>query len=156
MIVANNGFAISTTAREQHGEKKISDWGAVFGMPAASFDGNDPVESCLAIREAMAYCRRERRPYLLEARVSRLYGHSSSSGANRVSEPDCIAGFEAALLSRSLIAKEELERVWRESLDAIDRAHQQVKGEPFPEPESIWENVFSGPLPDSYPRKGGS
>ena len=132
------------------------DWGAVFGMPAASFDGNDPVESCLAIREAMAYCRRERRPYLLEARVSRLYGHSSSSGANRVSEPDCIAGFEAALLSRSLIAKEELERVWRESLDAIDRAHQQVKGEPFPEPESIWENVFSGPLPDSYPRKGGS
>ena len=38
---------------------------------------------------------RERRPYMLEAMVSRLYGHSSSSGALRVKgEPDCIELFE--------------------------------------------------------------
>ncbi len=34
----------------------------------------------------MRYVRTERRPFLLEAHVSRLNGHSSSSGANRVDD----------------------------------------------------------------------
>ena len=39
----------------------------------------------------MDYVRTERRPFLLEAMVSRLYGHSSASGANFVpEEADCL------------------------------------------------------------------
>ena len=156
IIVVNNGFGISTPAREQHGEKQISDWGKVFNMPAKTVDGNDVFSSWAAIREAMEYIRKERKPYLIEAMTSRLYGHSSSSGANRIPERDCIAEFEKKLLEFGVGTQAQFEEVWKSEQEEIDRCHQQVKTEPFPEPESIWEDVFSGGVPDSYPRKGGS
>ena len=40
----------------------IIDRGKAFGIPGEVVDGNDPVASWHAIRRAMAYCRRERRP----------------------------------------------------------------------------------------------
>src|SRR5215468_5678178 len=84
MVVTNNGWGISTPACGQHGEAHIIDRGKPFGIPGEVVDGNDPVASWHAIRRAMRYCREERRPYMLEPLVSRLYGHSSSSGALRV------------------------------------------------------------------------
>ncbi len=156
IVVVNNGFAISTPESTQHGERRIADWAKVFGMPAKTINGNDLFESWAALTEAFAYVREQRRPYLLEAKCSRLYGHSSSSGANRIPEPDCIALLETELEKRGVLSKEGREKVWEANLAEIDRAHQQVKTEPFPDPESIWKDVFSEPLPRSYPTKGGS
>jgi 2-oxoisovalerate dehydrogenase E1 component alpha subunit len=156
IIVVNNGYAISTASAGQHGERNISDWGKVFGMPSKTIDGNDVLASWNAIAEAMKYVRAERKPYLLEAKCSRLYGHSSSSGANRIPETDCIALFEAELEKRGVLSKGQRDKVWQENLSEVDRAHQEVKTEPFPDPESIWKDVFSEPLPRSYPTKGGS
>ena len=81
MVVTNNGWGISTSAASQHGELHVADRGKAFGIPGQVVDGNDPIASWHAVRRAMEYVRRERRPYLLEANVSRLFGHSSSSGA---------------------------------------------------------------------------
>src|SRR5258708_7295448 len=98
MVVANNGWGISTPACGQHGEKHIIDRGQAFGIPGEVVDGNDPIASWHAIKRAMEHCRRERRPYMLEAMVSRLYGHSSASGALRVkNEADPIPLFERDL-----------------------------------------------------------
>ncbi|MBN8554487.1 MAG: thiamine pyrophosphate-dependent dehydrogenase E1 component subunit alpha [Deltaproteobacteria bacterium] len=156
MIVVNNGFGISTPAAEQHGEKNIADWAKTFDMPGKTINGNDPVESYFAIQEAMAYIRKERRPYLLEAKTSRLYGHSSSSGANRIPEPDCIKIFEEQMLKRNLIDEKEIEEVWTSNRNLIDDAYQQVKQEPYPEGDDIWYGVFAEGLDDTYPKKGGS
>src|SRR4051794_40764964 len=99
MVVTNNGWGISTPAASQHAEKRIVDRGQAFGIPGAVVDGNDAVASWHAVRRALEYCRTERRPYLLEARVSRLHGHSSSSGAARVEgEVDCLFLLERRLL----------------------------------------------------------
>ncbi|MDE2039884.1 MAG: thiamine pyrophosphate-dependent dehydrogenase E1 component subunit alpha [Elusimicrobia bacterium] len=156
MIVVNNGYGISTPEPTQHGEKNISDWARVFGMPHQTVDGNDVSASWRAIAEAMAYVRKERKPYLLEAKTSRLYGHSSSSGANRIAEPDCIGLFEAELVERGLADKARLEGVWKAASAEVDAANQEVKQEPYPAAESIWEDVFPGGLPGSYPTRGGS
>lgn len=156
IVVVNNGYGISTEMRGQHGEKNISDWGRVFDMPAKTINGNDVFESYASIQEAMAYVRKERRPYLLEVKASRLYGHSSSSGANRIPEPDCIALFEQKLIEKGVASKADLEKIWKREHEDIDKAHQQVKQEPFPKPESIWEDVFASGLPDGYPTSGGS
>jgi len=157
IIVVNNGFGISTPAREQHGEENISDWAKAFkGMPHKTINGNDPLESWFAIQEAMKYIRRERRPYLLEALTSRLNGHSSSSGANRVDEPDCITLFEEKLVKFNIMKKAQTEAVWDKIRKEIDDAYAQVKTEPFPEADDIWNGVFADGLDDSYPKKGGS
>lgn len=157
MLVVNNGWGISTKGETQHGERLISDWAKVFpDMPGKTVDGNDVVESWNALAEAFAYVRKNRKPYLLEARCSRLYGHSSSSGANRIPEADCIALLEENLIKRGLAKADQFKKVWEREAAAIDAAHQQVKQEPFPAVETVWENVFADGLPPSYPTKGGS
>jgi 2-oxoisovalerate dehydrogenase E1 component alpha subunit len=157
IIVVNNGYGISTEMRTQHGEKHISDWAKVFpDMPGKTIDGNSVVESWAALEEAFAYVRKNRRPYLLEARTSRLYGHSSSSGANRIPEADCIESLEKAMTERGMAKAADLKKTWEREAAAIDEAHKQVKQEPFPKPESVWEDVFADGLPPSYPTKGGS
>jgi 2-oxoisovalerate dehydrogenase E1 component alpha subunit len=157
IIVVNNGFGISTAMPTQHGERHISDWAKVFpDMPGKTIDGNSVVESWAALEEAFAYVRKNRRPYLLEARTSRLYGHSSSSGANRIAETDCIALLEEAMAERGIAKPAQLKKVWEAEAAALDEAHKKVREEPFPKPESVWEDVFADGLPPSYPTKGGS
>ncbi len=157
MLVVNNGWGISTKGEAQHGERLISDWTKAFpDMPGKTIDGNDVAAAWSGLAEAFAYVRRHRRPYLLEARCSRLYGHSSSSGANRIHEADCIALFEDDLVKRGLAGADRFKDVWGREAAAIDAAHQQVKQEPFPQEASVWENVFADGLPSSYPTKGGS
>ena len=46
-------------------------------------NGNDPIETYMKLEEIMSYIRKERKPVVLEAKTSRLYGHSSADGANR-------------------------------------------------------------------------
>ena len=83
IIVTNNGWGISTAACSQHGERFVIDRGKAFGIPGEVVDGNDVVASWHAIRRGMEYCRRRRRPFMIEAKVTRLHGHSSSTGAAR-------------------------------------------------------------------------
>ena len=144
MIVTNNEWGISTHASTQHGEKHIADRGKPFGMKTAVIDGNDVEEAYLGLREAMDYVRTERRPLLLEARVSRLYGHSSSSGSNYVQgEVDCLVELEQKLERRGLRSAEE-SKALREELEAkMQGWYKQVLSEPKPRPEEIWDHVFA-------------
>src|SRR5262249_37760724 len=104
IIVMNNGWGISTSADSQHGEKHLIDPGKAVGLAGEVVDGNDSIASWHAIQRAMEYCRTKRKPCLVEALVSRLYGHSSSSGALRVkNEPDCIELFEQKLLEKGVL-----------------------------------------------------
>jgi 2-oxoisovalerate dehydrogenase E1 component alpha subunit len=144
MIVTNNGWGISTPACSQHGEERIIDRGKAFGIPGEAVDGNDPIASWHAIARAMDYCRRTRRPCLLEARVSRLYGHSSSSGALRVKdEPDPIANFERTLLDAGVLDPHTAEQVHEEALAEVDAALEQVLTEPTPRPEDVERYTYA-------------
>jgi 2-oxoisovalerate dehydrogenase E1 component alpha subunit len=144
MIVANNRWGISTAYAGQHGYDQISERGKAFGMPTAIVDGNDPEASYLALKKAIDYVRTERKPYLLEAMVSRLRGHSSASGANLVKEEiDCVATFEQTLEARSLLTRKEIERRRETYTQQLGEAAIRVRGEPQPEPGQIWEYVFA-------------
>ena len=144
IIVANNEWGISTPASTQHGEKHISDRGKAFGMRTAVCNGNDPEEAWYAIQDAMEYVRRERKPFVLEAQLSRLYGHSSSSGSNYVDgETDCLVEIEKKLVQNGWRTEEEL-RQMRERIEADMQAwYKQVKGEPKPSPEDAFDYVFA-------------
>ena len=144
IVVTNNQWGISTAASTQQGCARISDRGKAFGMRTKTVDGNDPVTAYKEIQEAMAYVREERKPFLLEAEVSRLYGHSSASGANFVSnERDCIKDYEDWLDHNGVLSRAEMEQSHtRWSTELADLARQVIQ-EPQPEPESIWRLVFA-------------
>jgi 2-oxoisovalerate dehydrogenase E1 component alpha subunit len=112
IIVTNNEWGISTPAGTQHGDKIIADRGKAFGMKTMRCNGNDVEDSYVAIQEAMAYIRKERKPVLMEARVSRLYGHSSATGCNYVSEEvDCLVDFEKKLEASGLLTRKQMDDV---------------------------------------------
>ncbi len=144
IIVTNNGYGISTAAGPQHGEKEIADRARAFQIPAKRINGNDVEESYFAIQEAMEYVRKERKPYFIEAMVSRLYGHSSASGANWQNELDPIVVFEEKLEKAGVMKRADMdalrERYTQEMLDLS----RKVQEEPMPDPSTIYDHTYVG------------
>jgi 2-oxoisovalerate dehydrogenase E1 component alpha subunit len=153
MIVTNNGAGISTPACSQHAEKQIADRALPYGVKAETVDGNDPVASWHAIDRAMRYVRKERKPFLLEAMVSRLHGHSSSSGAARnFTEPDCVAHFEQKLLDAGAIDTETVRRWKDEAREEADAAVVQATSEAKPTEDDVELGTYAASRVDAvYP-----
>ena len=144
ICVTNNKWGISTAYGTQQGVARISDRGVAFGMRCKTIDGNDPISSYLELKEAIEYVRIERKPYLVEANVSRLFGHSSASGANFASdEPDCLALFEAKLLKHGVLKKGEPEALKAKWTDAIADQARLVRDEPQPQGSDIWKHIYA-------------
>jgi 2-oxoisovalerate dehydrogenase E1 component alpha subunit len=135
IIVTNNNWGISTAADTQHGEQHIIDRGLAYGIPGEVVDGNDPVASWYAIQRGMNYCRQRGKPFMIEAQVSRLYGHSSSSGAHREkSEADPIILFENKLLDLGILDHDTIEQLHDQAHRECDTALVQALKEARPKP----------------------
>lgn len=144
ITVQNNRWGISTDYESQHGEENIADRGKAFGMRTAVIDGNDPIETYIRLQEEMTYVREKRRPVLLEAKVSRLYGHSSASGANLVDERDCIREFSELLLKNDVVTESEIREMYDRYEKEAREAQEIVRNEPAPQPEDIWKHIYAG------------
>jgi 2-oxoisovalerate dehydrogenase E1 component alpha subunit len=152
MIVMNNGWGISTPHETQHSEKYIAERGKAFGIATEVVDGNDVAASWHCLERGIAYCRKERKPFLIEAQVSRLYGHSSSSGAPRSSDADCIELFEKKLLASKILDADDIAKVHEEAQAEAATAAEQVAKEPRPQPSDVEKFTYAASEVDAvYP-----
>jgi 2-oxoisovalerate dehydrogenase E1 component alpha subunit len=144
IIVTNNHWGISTAADSQHGETHVADRGRAFNIRSKTIDGNDPLTAYRELKEAMDYVRQERKPFLLEAQVSRLYGHSSASGANFVTnEVDCLKEFETRLEGEGVLTREQMDALRNRYTEELAAAARLVRDEPLPGPETLWNHVYA-------------
>ncbi len=144
ICVTNNKWGISTPYATQQSVERLSDRGVAFQMRTKTIDGNDPISSYLELTEAIEYVRTERKPYLVEANVSRLFGHSSASGANfATGEPDCNQLFEEKLLKHGVLQKGEPEALKAKWSEAIAEMARQVRDEPQPDGSDIFKHTFA-------------
>ena len=144
-ICKNNLFGISTGYNEVHGQEHLTEIAAGYGMETGLVDGNDVEASYAAISKAMKYVRKERKPYFLEAKVSRLYGHSSSSGGNRIpldKEVDPVFAWRDKLIEQGVITREEYDAIYESQTARMRELLEQVRKEPAPQPEDIYKNIF--------------
>lgn len=145
ITVQNNEWGISTSFHGQHGETHIADRARAFNIRARVINGNDPVEAYLALQEEMAYIRKTGKPAFIEAKLSRLYGHSSASGANKIeSEVDCLKDFEARLIKEKLLTAKEAKLIWDKYEQEGVEAQAKVRTEAVPTAESIWDQIYVG------------
>lgn len=142
ITVQNNKWGISTSYDTQHGEKHIADRGKAFGIRTTVINGNDPIESYLAIQSEMEYIRRTGKPVLAEFMVSRLYGHSSASGANREKDVCPIELFEKKMIDQKYITSAAVKELWQRYDEESRVIAEQVRKEPVPTRESIWDHIF--------------
>lgn len=143
ITVQNNKWGISTDYDSQHGETHVADRGKAFKIRTAVINGNDPIETYMSLDAEMSYIRKTRKPVLLEARVSRLYGHSSATGANLIPEVDCLKEFERLLLKNDVIKEKEVKALYAEFEEEGRRAQEQVRGEPAPSADSVWDHYYA-------------
>ncbi len=154
LVVTNNKWGISTPAESQHGETYIADRGKAFNIKTRVLDGNDVEEIYLGLEECIAYVRKERKPLLLEAFVSRLYGHSSASGANlNTQEADPIKLFEKKLLKLGVLTEKNIATLWERYNEEMLALYRKVREEPQPSGDSIFEHVFYGEGPQAFPNR---
>lgn len=145
ITVQNNKWGISTSYEGQHGETNIADRAKAFNIKSQVINGNDPVESYLAIQESMDYIRKTGKPAFIEAHVSRLYGHSSASGANPVqNEIDPVKEFEKQLLKADILKPKDVKELWENFEAEGVRAAEQARSEPVPTADSVWDHTYVG------------
>ena len=103
----------------------------------------------------MDYVRTERKPFLLEAKVSRLYGHSSSSGANFISEEvDPLAEIEKRLEERAILTRAQMDALREKHTQYLLEASKRVRTEPQPHGNTIYDHVFAEPGAETGNKRG--
>ena len=143
ITVQNNQWGISTNFVSQHGIKSIADRARAFQIESYEIDGNDPIESYQKLEKAIQSIRKNRKPVFIEAKVSRLYGHSSASGANYVQEEECcIKRFETFLIQEKILTKKQSEELWTDYKEEAKKIQQEVMKEEDPQGDSIWKHIY--------------
>jgi len=144
-IITNNRYGISTSYDEVHGTDTLHQMGKGYGIKVDCVDGNDAEASYRKLNEAFDYVRKERKPFLLEAFVSRLYGHSSSSGGNRVpddKEPDPLQSWSQRLIRDGLLTEADYLEKMESETKRMSHLLEEVRREAPPTPESIYDHIF--------------
>lgn len=151
-IVMNNGWGISTPHCSVQACGDVIERGKAFGIVGEVVDGNDPIASWFALEKAFTYCRTHRRPYMVEAKVSRLNGHSSSSGAPRSADADCIELFEKKLVDHGVADASALGKVHTDAKTEADMAVATAMREPKPKPQDVERFTYApSPVDAVYP-----
>jgi len=143
ITVQNNKFGISTPFEGQHGETHIADRARAFNIRSRVINGNDPVETYIALKEEMEYIRKTGKPSFIEAHVTRLYGHSSADGANKKNHLlDPVMEFEKKLISAGILTEKSAQKIWEIYEAEGVAAQEKARQEPVPTPESVWDHVY--------------
>ncbi|OIR03524.1 acetoin:2,6-dichlorophenolindophenol oxidoreductase subunit alpha [mine drainage metagenome] len=74
-FIENNGYAVSTTIKEETRETRLSSRGAAYGIPAFKVDGMDPLAVRLATKMALEVMRSGLGPTIIEAELYRFFHH---------------------------------------------------------------------------------
>ncbi len=80
---------------------------------------------------------------MLEPMVSRLNGHSSSSGALRLNEADCIELFSKKLIAWGMLDAHEIETIIADAHAEADAAADQAVNEQKPTADDIYLHTYA-------------
>lgn len=155
-VIENNGWAISVPAAKQAPIVDLADRAAGYGMPGVVVDGADILGCWRVGHEAVERARRGEGPTIIEAKVTRLTGHSSddqqtkyrsSEELERERLRDPLPCFREQLLEAAVLDAGQVERmaaeIGAEVNDATDWAEQQ----PDPTVESATWYVYAEDRP---------
>ncbi len=112
--VENNGYAISTTTKQQYKCKSIADKGIGYGIESYSINGNNILSVFTKVKALAKSMRANPRPILIEFKTFRVRGHEETSGVGYVPKKllekwklkDPISSYEKYLIENKILTKE--------------------------------------------------
>jgi 2-oxoisovalerate dehydrogenase E1 component alpha subunit len=151
-VVENNGYAISVPAAMQVSVANVADRAAGYGIPGVVVDGSDVLACYAAARDAVARARAGEGPSLIEAKVTRLTGHSSDDQQTKYrTEEDLESGrahdalpvFRAQLRDAGVLTDEIEAAMTAEIAAAVEDATEYAEHEPDPDPATATRYVYA-------------
>jgi len=151
-VVENNGYAISVPAAREVSVADVADRASGYGIPGVVVDGSDVVACYAAARDAVARARAGGGPTLIEAKVTRLTGHSSDDQQTKYrSEEDLASGrshdvlpvFREQLRDAGVLTDEIEERLAAEIKEAVHDATEFAEAEADPDPSTAMRYVYA-------------
>jgi 2-oxoisovalerate dehydrogenase E1 component len=166
VVVTDNGIAISTKPDEGRGIKDFEAYAKGFGVRHLACDGRDFWDVYNTTFEAARYAREEQRPVLLHVHhLPRFNGHSSAADMSfDLNQQDPLIAFGDALVEEGILTKgdvlerrkgegrdffahHELGRIMDGENEGIKALLDQVRKEPDPPADSIYDHVYP-PFPE--------
>jgi pyruvate dehydrogenase E1 component alpha subunit len=149
-LVTNNQYGMGTALERHSAVTELRARGEGFGVPGLHCDGMDVLDTHRVIEQALRAARDERQPMLVEAVTYRYRGHSMADPERyRTREQveqwrtrDPIALFKSRLEHAGMLDEERYAAIDAEAVRRVDAAVEFADASPFPEPESLYDNVY--------------
>lgn len=148
-LVQDNGWDISANAEETRAQD-ITHYAQGFnGIEVRTIDGSDFDESYQTIKEVFSIVRKERRPFIIHAKVP-LLGHHTSGVRKEWYRDDLEEAATRdpypklkALLEQTGVEASEIEKIEKETRQEVDVEYDRALNAEDPEPHSITDHIFA-------------
>ncbi len=153
-VIENNGYSMGTSQeRSSAYSENLAKRAEGYGMVWDSFVGEDLYDVRAHVQVAIDRAHNESKPTMLEIATYRWEGHSVAD-ANKLKyrtkeevekyqkEHDPIQVWKRNLLEEGVATEDELKKIDREAQAEAEASADFAKTSPYPEPESIFEDVY--------------
>ena len=148
-FIQDNGWDISANAKETRAQDAFEFIQGFHGIEARQINGNNFMEAYLEIKDILDIMRKERRPFLLHAKVPLLNHHTSGVRMewyrddieeHKTRDPYPI--FVKQMLDEGF-SKKDIEKIEKEARELVASDFAEALNAPDPEPEDIYNHVFA-------------
>ena len=160
-VCENNQFAVTTSYKDSVSVENISDRASAYNMPGLTIDGQDVMAMYEATNEAVIRARNGEGPTLIEGLTYRFEDHSVGLANVRKGGPeyrteeylntwkhkDPIILLKTTLISQNIATQEECDAIENEEKKNVENALEFARKSPYPEPEQLFEDMWSTPIP---------
>ncbi len=163
-LVENNGYAISVPAAMEISVPDVAMRASGYGIPGVVVDGSDVLACYRVAKTAVERARAGEGPTLIEAKVTRLTGHSSDDQQTKYrSAEDLEAGqgrdalphFREQLRAAGVLTEAVEEALMAEIKAIVDDATDFAEAEPDPQPSTAMRWVYAEDWPSETPPPWG-
>src|SRR4051794_29095538 len=140
-MVINNQFGMGTALERHSAVTDLSKKAEGFGVPGTQCDGMDVLDVHAVVTEGLEKARKDREPQLIEAVTYRYRGHSmadpeeyrTKEEVEEWAKRDPIATFTKRLVDDGVISQEQIEKLDKDAIEAVDEAVKFADESPFPD-----------------------
>jgi 2-oxoisovalerate dehydrogenase E1 component alpha subunit len=151
-VCENNGYAVSVPQRLQMPIQDVADRAAGYGMPGVVVDGADVLAVYEAAAAAVERARRGDGPTLIEAKVERLWPHTSNDDDTRyrtrdeleaIKQRDPVPLFKQQLLSEQVLSDDLVQQIEAEITREVNDAQHAAESASDPTGSDVLKHIYA-------------
>ena len=148
-LVQDNEWDISASAKEIRAQDATEFAEGFKGLETRTIDGTDFINSYNTIQEVIAIIRKERRPFLIHAKVPLLNHHTSGvrkewyrDDLEEAQQRDPFPKFKKQLMDAGF-AESELSEIEKQATQKVEEHYQKALAAEDPRPEDLFNHDFA-------------